>query len=142
MKFGPFTFQCACLQCNCRSTASARQALHSSMSSARFVSDTSIPVAYIVVLVLLAVLRPLLSTCCLFFNDRLYGRHQFRSAHRIKHPIDEGSRCAGDPVVQAEIKLLQYAISIDAAGHLAIESLKVKPNLLSVPTKISIPQLI
>src|SRR5260370_13463457 len=142
MTFGPLTFQCACLQCNCRSTASARHSLHSSMSSARFVSDTSIPVAYIGVLVLSAVLRPLLSACCLFFNDRLYGRYQFRSAHRITDPIDKSSGCACDPVVEAAIKVLQYAISIDAAGHLAIECLKVNPNLLSVPTKISIPQLI
>src|SRR6266849_4886672 len=55
MKFGPFTFQCACLQCNCRSTASARHVLHSSMSWTRLVSDKSIPVAYILVLVLSAV---------------------------------------------------------------------------------------
>src|SRR5882724_6173399 len=52
MKFGPLTFQCACLQCNCRSTASARDALHSSMIWTRFVSDKSIAVAYILVLVL------------------------------------------------------------------------------------------
>src|SRR5713101_2671057 len=113
MKFGPLTFQCACLQCNCRSTASARHALHNSMSWNRFVSDTSIPVEYIVVLVLSAVLRLLLAACCLLFNDGPYDRYQFRVAHRITYPIDESSRCAGDPVVQAEIKFLQYSIGID-----------------------------
>src|SRR6266850_774682 len=58
MKFGPLTFQCACLQCNCRSTASARHALHCSMIWTRFISDKSIPVAYILVLVLSAVHLP------------------------------------------------------------------------------------
>jgi peptidoglycan/xylan/chitin deacetylase (PgdA/CDA1 family) len=44
-------------------------------------------------------------------------------------------------VVQAEIKILQYLISIDAASHLAIESLKDKPNVLAVPTLERNPQL-
>src|SRR5216684_1418912 len=112
MKFGPFTFQCACLQCNCRSTASARHALHSSMSWTRFVSDKSIPVAYILVLVLSSLARPscsqnsktrlhlpaLLSDNSLLFNDGLYRPDQFHAALGIEHTVDESCRCSGDPV--------------------------------------------
>src|SRR5258708_32310835 len=133
MKFGPFTFQCACLQCNCRSTASARHALHSSMIWTRFMSDKSIPVAYILVIVLSAVLRLTTTSWLQLFHDGLYGRYQFRSAHRITDPIDKSSGCAGDAVVQAEMEFLQYSIGIDAAGHLAIKSRKIKPNLIAVP---------
>src|SRR5260370_32049292 len=133
-KFAPFTVECGFFQRIDRPSASGRHELHSSISWTRFGSDTSIPVAYIVVLVLSAALRLLRSDCCLLFNDRFYGRYQFRSAHRITHSIDEGSRCAGDPVVQAEIKFLQYSIGIDAAGHLAIKSRKINPNLVAVLT--------
>src|SRR5215470_7235584 len=39
MKFGPLTFQCACLHCVCRSMQSASRALSSSTALARVPSD-------------------------------------------------------------------------------------------------------
>src|SRR5260370_7611880 len=127
-KFAPFTVECGFFQRIDRPSASGRHELHSSISWTRFGSDTSIPVAYIVVLVLSAVLRLLRSDCCLLFNDRFYGRYQFRSAHRITHSIDEGSRCAGDPVVQPEIQFLQYPIAIHPAPHPPTKPPKTNPN--------------
>src|SRR6266850_1248516 len=56
----------------------------------------------------------------------LYRHYQFHAAHRITHAVDESCRCSGDAVIQAEIKVLEYLIGINAAGHLTIESLKVK----------------
>src|SRR5262249_18440003 len=41
MKFGPLTFQCACLVCVWRSMASASRAFSSSMALPRIVSDRS-----------------------------------------------------------------------------------------------------
>src|SRR5712692_757896 len=48
MKCGPFTFQCACLICVCKSMASASRALHSSIIFRRVVSGRSFFVGYIV----------------------------------------------------------------------------------------------
>src|SRR5712692_9691083 len=101
MKFGPLTFQCACLQCNCRSTASARHALHNSMSWTRFVSDKSIPVAYILVLVLFGGCFWLLQPPChklLPSDTNQVPRAGHRTLNRSKH-------LSGKPLFDCERKM-------------------------------------
>src|SRR5262245_8167256 len=62
MKFGPLTFQCACLVCVWRSMASASRALSSSMALPRMVSDRSFFVLNIARL-LVGVSRIAISLC-------------------------------------------------------------------------------
>src|SRR5208283_36172 len=47
MKLGPFTFQCACFICSCRSTADARRRFMSAFSSDRRFSERSYSASYI-----------------------------------------------------------------------------------------------
>src|SRR5437763_6025803 len=61
MKFGPLTFQCACLICVCRSMQSASRALSRSTTLARVASDRSFFVLNILDLLIEAV-PPLLVT--------------------------------------------------------------------------------
>src|SRR6266436_198431 len=87
---------------------------------------------------------PLVTTCgvdyfilfdsMLTVDDGLYHRDQFHTAHGIPHLVNEGCRCAGNPVNQADVAIFQYLFGIMVARHFIIKFLKVKPNLFRVLT--------